>query len=190
MMERVRVDEGALRMEQQKQNIEGYTLIEFLLVVILISIIAAVIIPRFSYKRILKQKVYVVAHEIAADLRYTQRLSLSGNRDVGTALPALPSTWPTQQTYWFKLYSATSAATDTFNVFKLNDEANFVKTTSTYKGDIVINCNSTDSFYFNTRGEPYPTEGGVISVSNSEGDYQWDVSIARTTGRVSLIQIK
>ena len=176
-------------MMRRRPNISGYTLIEFLLVVVLISIIAAVVVPRFSYKRILKQKVYVVAHEIAADIRYAQRLSESGNRDVGTALPALPSTWTTQQTYWFKLY-ASGSATDTFRVFKENSEANYVKTTETYKSDIKIQSNSTDSFYFNTRGEPYPVIGGVISVSDTDGVYQWDVSIARTTGRVSLIKIK
>jgi prepilin-type N-terminal cleavage/methylation domain-containing protein len=156
----------------------GYSLLEFILVVILISIMAAIILPRFAQRSMSRQKVYAVAHNIASDLRAAQKYN------IGQGLNGASG-----KSYWFKLYTV-GTATDTFRIFEQNNEANPMRTYTVPGSDIVIKGNATDSYYFNTRGEPRPVNGSSISVSDRDGMYQWNVVVVKTTGRVELVQVK
>ena len=155
----------------------GFSILEFMLVVILVSILAAIVVPRFAYENVTRQKVYAVAHNMAADLRYARRLSIGRGQHGGGS------------DHWFKLYTV-GTATDTFRVFENGDEANPIKEYTVPGNDIVISASATDSFYFDYKGDPVPATGGAISVSDKYGRCQWDVSVIRNTGRVRLIQIR
>ena len=163
-------------MRLRANNTSGFTIVEALLAVIIVSIIAAIIVPKYSATKVTKQKVYAVAHNIAQDLRYAQKMATGSGPTGGNTT-----------NYWFKFYTA-GTATDTFKVFMEGDEANPLRTTTLFGNDIRIFASSTDSYYFNSRGEPYPDSDEYIAVKDAGNNYQWNVSIIRTTGRISLRQ--
>jgi len=167
-----------LAMRGRLNNRGGFTIVEALLVVVLISIIAAIVVPKYSATKVTKQKVYAVAHNIAQDLRYAQKMA-TGSGPVGG----------NTTNYWFKLYTA-GTSTDTFRVFRQGDEANPLRTTTLFGNDIQILGSSTDSYYFNSRGEPFPNANGYVTVQDAGNNYQWNVSIIKTTGRIVLRQVK
>lgn len=165
----------------------GYTLVEFLLVILLISIIAGILIPRYAYIHVTKQKVYAVAHDMADDIRYARKLSTGGEPDTAVVYPVVVPQTPTK--YWFKLYTL-GTATDTYRIFRMNSEANPIKSTSLYGSDVVVTAAATDSFAFNATGTATPAAGGTISVKDAGNNYQWDITVVGPTGRVYLTQIK
>ena len=164
-------------MRARIKNNSGYSLLEIMLVVALISILAGIIIPRFTYKQVTCSKVYTVAHNIAGDLRYARRLSIGQGTSGGSGME-----------YWLKL-STVGTATDTYRILEGGDEANPLKTYTVNGSDITIIGSSTDSYYFNTRGDPSP-DGGFIIVRDTDNICQWNVSVIRSTGRIQMIQIK
>ena len=164
-------------MSMRFRAVKGFSLLEALLVVVLMSILAGVVVPRFAYDHVTHQKVYATAHNIAADLRYARRLSI-GRGVKGSG-----------DNHWLKLYTVGSA-TDTWRVFENGGEANYLKTHTVPGNDIRIKGVATDSFYFDYRGNPSPANGGYISVYDRDNRYQWDVSVVANTGRIRLIQIK
>lgn len=155
----------------------GFSLLEALLVVVLISILAGVVVPRYAYQHVTRQKVYATAHNIAADLRYARRLSIGrGVKGSGS-------------NHWLRLYTV-GTATDTWRVFEDGNEAAYLKAYTVPGNDIRIKGAATDSFYFDYRGIPEPANGGYISVYDNENRFQWNVSVVANTGRIQLIQIK
>jgi len=56
------------------RNKSGFTLIELLIIVVLMGIMAAIAIPRFSSNQ---RAAYTTAQKIVSDLRYTRSLAIS-----------------------------------------------------------------------------------------------------------------
>lgn len=180
-------DPGRFRTRMRGQS--GFTILEFLLVVVLISILAAIIVPRFDRGRITQQEVYVVAHNIAKDLRKTRHYAI-GQGEYGTeGRTDLHSTDPTFNQFIFEL-SATGAATDTWKVIDPADAGNPVSSFTLPDDTIRISSAATDTYLFDNLGAPSPAAGGVIEVTDFQSRYQWNVSVVKNTGRIMLVRIK
>jgi len=64
--------------KRQLSFLAGFTAIEVLLVIVVISILAAVVIPRIGREGLYEKfQVYTLAHQIAADTRLTRRLAIT-----------------------------------------------------------------------------------------------------------------
>jgi Tfp pilus assembly protein FimT len=163
----------------KKRHPSGITAIELIVVVCILAILAKMFVPRFTREELIKWRVGTTAHNIASDVRYARRLALNGGTAGGSG-----------KSYWFRLYKAASAATDTFKVYENGSEATPIKSTTTPWSDVMIVGISTDSFYFSTSGVPVPINGGGVTISDANNNYQWNVSVVKNTGRVSLTQIK
>lgn len=67
---------------EKKRRIAGFGLIEILLVVVVLSIFAAVVIPRLSKLDLYgKYQVYTTAHKVSAALRLARRLAITTGDD-------------------------------------------------------------------------------------------------------------
>ena len=163
----------------------GFSLVEFLLVVVLISILAAIIVPRLDYKHITRQEVYAVAHTVAKDLRKTRRYAI-GQGERGTMGLTTHTTSPTLRTYRLEITSATS--------WKIVEDNAGVPTdliTQTLRNSEVQVATVGDVFEFNSLGTPVnPVAGGAIQVKDYKDRYQWNVSVIKNTGRVTLTRVK
>ncbi len=155
---------------------KGFTVVELLLIVIIISIIGGVVVPKYTKSVYRKQEVYATAHAIAADLRYARRLSigegLSGNSG---------------KTYWMTFYSS-GPSTDSWKIFEYNADSEPIKFNTVLTG-ITLTNNATATYYFDSKGKPFPEYGGSIDVADSENLYRWRVSVIRGTGRIQLTQM-
>lgn len=165
----------------------GFTIIETLLVILVLSILALMFVPRYTKDAILKHKVYSAAHDLAGDLRYARQLSMGGGKNGNPAV--LPSAAEYDVYYWVQLYQ-TGSATDSWKIYSMaSGPANPIKS-STIPKDIEMIENPTASFYFDKNGAPYPATTGYVEVRDTTGTYRWAVSVARVTGQVKLNQIQ
>lgn len=169
------------------RTISGFSLIEFLLVVVLISILAAIIVPRFEYSHITQQEVYAVAHTIAKDLRKTRHYAI-GQGEHGSQGLTVHSTAPSYKTYGLTVLSATS-----WEVWEYDSGVPVSRslTTETLRNSEIQVTSTTPDYVFNRLGTPTtPAAGGVIEVKDFKDRYQWNVSVIKNTGRVTLVRIK
>ncbi len=59
------------------RNRAAFTVVELIVVVMLVGVMAAIAVPRFSFALITKQKAGTTARKIVTDLRRTRRLAIS-----------------------------------------------------------------------------------------------------------------
>jgi prepilin-type N-terminal cleavage/methylation domain-containing protein len=170
----------------RRRTQSGFSLIEFLLVVVLISILAAIIVPRFEYGHITQQEVYAVAHTIAKDLRKTRRYAI-GQGDYGNQGMTTHTTVPAYKSYGLKILSSTSWEIWEFNGAPPSRSL----VTQTLRNDEVLVSSAANDFVFDNWGTPTtPGAGGVIEVKDFKDRYQWNVSVIKNTGRVTLVRVK
>lgn len=171
----------------RRRTQSGFSLIEFLLVVVLISILAAIIVPRFEYQHITQQEVYAVAHTIAKDLRKTRRYAI-GQGEYGDQGMTTHTTSPVFKTYGLKILSTTS-----WEIWEYDGGVPVSRSlfTQTLRNDEVLVSSAADDFVFDNWGTPTtPGTGGVIEVKDFKDRYQWNVSVIQNTGRVTLVRVK
>lgn len=166
----------------------GFTIVELLLAVIIISILTMMFVPRYTKDAILKHKVYATAHDLAADLRYARQLSMGGGLQGNPETAANAAENPVY--YWLEIYKSTGAATDSWRIYPMNAGAAGSVKDITILGDIELVESATPAFYFDKNGTPTPGTNAYIEVRDTAGNYRWAVSVARTTGQVVLNEIQ
>lgn len=165
----------------------GFSLVEFLLVVVLISILAAIIVPRFEYAHISQQEVYAVAHDIAKDLRKTRHYAV-GQGEQGSQGQTVHTTSPTYKTYGLTILSSTSW--ELWEYDGVVPVSRSLYTESLRNSEVQVSS-ATPDFVFDRLGTPAtPAAGGFIEVKDSKDRYQWNVSVIKNTGRVVLVRVK
>jgi Tfp pilus assembly protein FimT len=157
----------------------GFSFVELILVIILVLILAAMLVPRYSREAITKHKVYASAHDLAADLRYARRLAIGGGLNGQDENP-----------FWLTLSANPAAgATNTWKIYEDGNSANPVKTvTALEEIEFLVVGTATDSFRFDRDGAPTP-DSAAVDVADSGGLYRWRVSVVRSTGRVTLTEM-
>lgn len=158
----------------------GISIIELVILLSVLLVLMYAFVPRFSRDAIVQKKVYTVAHNIAADLRYSRRLSISAG--------------PTGNSgkYYGVTLSTVGTSTDTVLVQDDSVPRNAVKTTTLGDADVQmwLLSPSTDSVYFSYRGEPNLTNGATFRVRDVGNQFEWYVSVEKTTGRVFMTKIQ
>ncbi len=161
---------------QCRKSQDGFTAVELLLIMALMAILYYVFVPKYTLDAARKPQTLASAQALAGDLRYTQQLSMNGGPNGNSG-----------KLYCLKFYNS-GTATDTWKIFAQDSESAPIKTVTLTPGMNVASV-STDSFYFDTTGLPYPATGGNVVISDPQGTYSWRVSVVKTTGRVMLTEM-
>lgn len=166
----------------------GFTIVELLLAVMVISILTMMFVPRYTKDAILKHKVYATAHDLAADLRYARQLSMGGG--VQGNPQTTPSAAENPVYYWLEIYKSAGAATDSWRIYPMSSGAGAAVKEINSLEDIELVESATPAFYFDKNGTPTPSTNAYIEVRDTAGKYRWAVSVARTTGQIVLNEIQ
>ena len=142
---------------------KGFTLMELLVVTGILAIMAVIVWPRFSSTILTGMKVYTTSHHLAGEMRFTQRLGLSSNKN-----------------YIIKL--CPSSPYKSYKIFKQGQEPSPIKERE-LPADVV--CNSTsDSFTFTPLGTA--SINGEISID--DGNVRRKIRVRQATGRVEITE--
>jgi len=136
---------------------ESLTFIELALIMVIIGIIAAVVIPRVGRSGLFeKYEVYTAAHQVAADLRLTQRLAVTN--------------FTQHQLLFFNNYTNYVLQRGATNVSVVKNVSNMVAgdTNATFNTDGSL-ANAADLFF-----------------NYSLAGYNYSVSVKKATGRVKV----
>ncbi len=146
----------------------GFTLIEFVLVLLLLLILSVVAVPKFTFVQ--SARINAAARTIASDIRYAQSLAISTGKKHGVVFEATPN-----QYYIYKETSSNiikkPVSSDKF-VIKLSDDFPNAVIDSDYK-DI-----------FDYLGAP--ATGGTFSISNNGSSPSKKISVLANTGMVQI----
>jgi prepilin-type N-terminal cleavage/methylation domain-containing protein len=147
----------------------GFTLIELILVVIIVAVLSAIAIPRYTNSQ-MKYRADAAARRVAADLQVAQTRARIRS---------------TPQTVTFNLTSSSY----TLDGMPHPDHPAKTYTVSLpeapYGASLVtVNFNGTATIGFDQYGMPIPATGGTAAVR--VGDQQRTISVEANTGRVSV----
>ena len=145
----------------------GFTFVELALVVIFISIFAAISIPRLHYGAIAKQKADCTARKIVTDLRRTRTLAISdaaGNTD------------------GFALNMTGSSPYTGYEIVNLNTE----ETVDSHTIDSDVSCTGGDEFQFGPLGNLLSGSDTELTVSASGKTFT--ITITSATGMVKCAE--
>ena len=149
----------ALNNFQVVANCRGFTVIELIMVVVLISIISVSVIPKFLDTSSISRKGAIAM--VMADIRYGQELAMSSG-DIKAV--EFNSTWTSPKPY-YKVETSTDGT---------------MRTVYLPSG---VTIDTTVTFTFNALGEPFTTNGWSISVS--AGGISESIYVEQDTGQVS-----
>ncbi len=145
---------------------KGFTLIEIIFVVVLLGIIAAVTIPRFSVDFNTKQRIKSEAQKIVANIRYTRRLAIT---DIDSTR------------YIVRFYYGS----DNYGIYRNTvNPANLI-------GDLIpippeLNASGETRIRFYNQGNCDLQAGGVIDINS--GGFSYSITVQTATGKVRLIE--
>lgn len=140
-------------------NAKGMTLIEFIVVVSIIGILAAVLLPRIDFGGTpFRASLEGAAHMIASDIRYAQEFAMANRVSKSVIFNSGSS-----------VYS--------FNPTSIFDPSGQLPSGVTISNNFTIT--------FNSLGEP--TTGGGGSVTISGGGQTKTISVVNYTGKVSIL---
>jgi len=145
-------------------KVEGFTLVEAMIVVAVLGIIMAIALPRYGSATITKFRIENEARRIQSDLRLTRRLAITNGSDY------ILEVTPASNVY--KIYAGSI------------DPANQVGETRTIKSEIT--ASGDDEFTFESLGNADAASGTTLSLT--EGSIQYDITITIATGRVSIAE--
>ena len=179
--------------------LNGYSLLELTLVVLILGIMAAALVPSFSSKD--AGKIELVAEEIAQALRYAQNESRRTGQHYGATISQ------STQTITVKKWDITTnpASTELVPYHPVSKQSFVFDANSFSLASGVYISNSSDVFLYDSIGrrgslifdpEGYPvwvmSAGADVyrlldgAVTLSDGDNQLNVVIAPITGRVTV----
>jgi len=144
---------------------DGYSLTELVIIIMFLGILAAIVMPRFNFAIIAKQKADSQASKIITDLRRTRRLAISDaaeNSD-GYAL------------------NMTGDPYTGYEIVDLSDSS----TVDSYTIDSAVTCAGGSEFQFNYLGN-LKTESDSLTVT-AEGK-TFTISIVTATGTIKCTE--
>ncbi len=147
----------------------GFTLIEFILVLVLILTVTTVAVEKFSV--IPSARVNAAARTIVSDIRYTQSLAISTQKKHRIVF--------TNNSYSIEENNGTWQA-----IKKPLSSENFTIQLNTDYAGVII-----DSSYiveFNMTGEPVTGGGGSFTISYNSSPPQRTINIQTNTGRTTI----
>jgi Tfp pilus assembly protein FimT len=149
----------------------GFTLIEFVLVIVLLFIISAVAVPRLSI--IQGVRVNAAVRSIVSDIRYAQSLAISTQKDHRVVFTSAGNSYTIEENDggWQSIARPTMSGSFT------------VQLNTDYEGVVIDNSYSVQ---FNSFGEPVAGGGGSFSVSYNGSLPQRTITIQSNTGRTTV----
>ena len=137
----------------------SYTLIELLFVVVVLGVLSAIAIPRFSGELITKMRVKTAARKLISDLRLTRRLSVTDNENYRLSINSSSNQ--------YAIYNSSSSQIG-----------------HTRDIDSNIGINSDKDFIFESLGNLSLSSDTGVSLSADEN--RADISVVIPTGSSSL----
>jgi Tfp pilus assembly protein FimT len=161
-----------------EQN-NGFTMVDVLVVISIMFIFSALAITRTtSYNTV---KLFNVANKLAMDIRYTQQLGISKQKQCGLSFDL------GNDSYFVYIDTTTDKAIDPFS---RGDLIVNYQTDSYYKGVDLISTNFGNKLIFDQVGKPLDSSAVALGsdgqiVLQTPGE-SMTISITRDTGRVSI----
>jgi Tfp pilus assembly protein PilE len=150
-----------IRKDKVKERKEkGFTVTGVIIAVVLISILAAMIIPRFNRGYIIKLDVYNATHRLTLDLRLARRLAITKAKS-----------------YVLEFF-------DNYTKYKIYEEASGSGGAEENIVPPAVSCSGTSKFTFTKFGTLDSTVNGSLSLSADV--YRYDITVYKTTGRAKL----
>lgn len=143
------------------QGEKGFTVLEILAVLVIVGVLSAVVVIVINYGFLSGLKVYTVSHQIAADMRFAQRLSITDYKS-------------------YTVKFATPFPFHSYNIYQ-SDSGNSVKNSEIPKG---INCTGDDSFVFLSDGSANFLGTGIIRIDDAK--VKRFLTVTRATGKVKI----
>jgi len=149
------------------RNRAAFSLLELMIVVMLVGVMAAIAVPRFSFALITKHKSGIAARKIATDLRRTRRLAISdaANNAKGFQMKMLGG--------------------GPFTSYEIENLDTHV-TVDTRTIDSEVTCNGDSSFDFEPLGNLNNGASTEITVEGGGRSYLITVTVA--TGAVKCVE--
>lgn len=147
---------------------EGYSLAELIIIVLFVSILAAIAVPRFNYAIISKQKADTVARKIVNDLRRTRRLAISDAAN-------------NSQGYELKFVGSVP-----YSAYEIENRDTHETVDSHTTSDVAINCTTGRKFKFGPLGELRAASATELTVS-AEGK-SFTINVNPATGMVKCVE--
>lgn len=143
-------------------KVEGFTLVEAMIIVALVGIVTAIALPRFDAGLVAKLQLQNEARRVQSDLRLARRLAITNSSNY------ILKVYPLTNEY--KLYKGSIADPNQVG------ETRVIKSGITASGD--------DQFTFESAGNA----SAAATLVLTSGSYQYNVSVTAATGRVSIVE--
>ena len=144
----------------KEERKKGYTIIGIILTIAIISILAAMVVPRFDRGFITKLNIYNTTHRLVADLRLTRRLAITKARN-----------------YVLEFF-------DNWTKYKIYEEARGPGGVEEKTIPPEVTCSGTNKFTFTKLGTLDSLVNGSLSLSGDT--FHYSITVYRTTGRAKL----
>ena len=147
-------------------NVEGFTTIELIMVIVIAGIMAAVALPKFT--AVTEVDLYSTARQVKSDIRYTQELAMSKY--------AIRKIVFAGDDYTYDIKDSLDQIIESKELPKRSNA------TFNAEGDTTTSLTYT----FNSSGEPDSTDGAGDTLRISSGSSYKDIIVEATTGRATI----
>lgn len=163
------------------QKMNGFTLIELVMIIVILGILALTAVPNATTTSSIKLQ--AACQKITSDLRYAQEMSMAQQVRFGISFD------PATETYFAYRVNVGTKAMDpqTRNDFDVSFTA-----LNEFKGMDIASTNFSNKLEFDSTGAPYDGSGvilssqGIITIQTTGGAYSRTVRIEAKTGKVSI----
>ncbi|MCP3999930.1 MAG: prepilin-type N-terminal cleavage/methylation domain-containing protein [Gammaproteobacteria bacterium] len=138
-------------------HVEGFTMIELTMTIVIAGIMAAIALPRFG--NISDIDVYNAARQAKSDIRYTQELAMGKYRET------------------------TITFTSDGNTYTITGDVQPRRLPTRSKA--IFDAGSTLEFIFNAYGEPITGGGGALTISS--GGFTKQITVSNITGNMDIL---
>ncbi len=164
-----------------KRPVNGFTLIELVMLIVIIGIVALVAMPKVTTGSAVRLE--AACQKIASDLRYAQEMALAQQVRFGISFD------PVNEAYF--VYRVTTVTKSIDPQTRNNFDVSFV-TLNEFKGIDMASTNFSNKIEFDSTGAPHDGNGailssqGVITLQAQAGAYSRTVRIEPKTGKVNV----
>ena len=167
-------------MSNNRFKIGGFTVVEILIVVIIISIAAMMALPMFSSAAVVQAR--AAADMIAADIEYAKNMAISMGQNYSVEFDSTAESYRIKDQVGSTIPHPVKLGFDYEIDFGSDSRLNKVEIVS-------VSFNGTNEVKFDYLGSPYDSAGGVLNsglVTLQAGDTVVEVSVEPVTGYVSI----
>jgi prepilin-type N-terminal cleavage/methylation domain-containing protein len=140
-------------------NVEGFSIIELIMVIVIAGIAMAIALPRLT--AVTEVDLYSTARQVKSDIRYTQELAMSKYRQTTITFGSNTNT-----------YTITSSGPTQTKQLPPSSKA-------------IFSAGSTLIFTFNAFGEPIIGGGGTLIISSGGSNEQ--IMVSSITGTANIL---